>query len=201
MRVHKSIIWAVRVGFAGWITFELLNLSGVLHYTLDFTWLGLVVTSTGIFGIIELVSWGLRKSTGTGLPWPAYVIAYFGTSWDVLGDVVHWYSTYNWYDQAAHFFGGASLGIIAVMVLWRLEFAGKIHLPRWMLNIAALGVANFVGILYELEEYFEDVINFTNRLGSATDTANDIFLNVVGALITIVIASMYVASLQRKKSH
>lgn len=198
--MNKILIWIARIGFLGWIIFELLNWIGVLDFTLDFTWVGLAITAVGVWIAIELISHHIKKATGSGLPWFVYVLSLFGTSWDALGDVVHWYTKFSWYDQAAHFIGGSALGIISFITLWKLYQAKKIILPRWLLNTLALTIANMVGVLYEIEEYTEDAINSSGRLGTGVDTVNDMLLNLVGALFLIFIADMYVHHLQRKRT-
>ncbi|MCK4553341.1 hypothetical protein KAU19_00025, partial [Candidatus Parcubacteria bacterium] len=45
--------------------------------------------------------------------------------------------------------------------------------------------------LYEIEEYLEDVIFHTNRLGPGADTANDLFCNLTGVLIAVGFVAVY----------
>lgn len=198
--MNNILVRIARIGFIGWIIFELLNWIGVLNFTLDFTWIGLVITAVFVWVAIELISHHLKKATGEGLPWSIYFISLFGITWDALGDVVHWYAQFVWYDQAAHIIGGSALGIVAFITLWRLNQAKKIILPRWLLNTLSLTIANMVGVLYEVEEYTEDIISLSDRLGSGVDTVNDMLLNLVGALVFIFIADWYVHHIQRKKS-
>ncbi len=193
---HNKVITVIRCGFAGWIIFELLNWLTILHFTLDFSWLGLVLTATFVWVSIELISKNLRKKTGSGFPWVVYLVSFAGTSWDALGDVGHLYSRFSWYDQAAHFAGGASLGLIFFMYLWRLHSSRIITLTPGLMGFLAWSAANIIGVFYELEEYTESVLVHNNRLGDAFDTPNDLMWNIIGSLIVIVIASRYVRRLQ-----
>ena len=58
----------IRIGFAAWIIFELLNWIGVLNFTLDFTWLGLVVTAVFVWTALEIVSHTTVFTTHTPVP-------------------------------------------------------------------------------------------------------------------------------------
>jgi len=178
----------IRIGFGGWIVFELLNWFNILHFELDFTWLGLVLTSSFVWITMEIVSAKLQKSTGRGLPWYAYGIVLLGTTFDALGDVAHWYSKFEWYDQIGHFNGGAMATLVFFFVLYRMVQADKIRIGPKLLGFLALCGGTLLGVLYEMEEYIEDVFTGGNRLGDGVDTANDLLLNTLGALFIVLIA-------------
>ncbi len=183
-----TLINIIRIGFIGWIVFELLNWLEILHFELDFTWLGLVLTSSFVWISLEIISAKLKKSTGSGLPWYVFGIALLGISFDALGDVAHWYSQFEWYDQVGHANGGATSTLVFFFVFYRLVQADKIKVGNKLLGFLALCGGTLIGVLYELEEYIEDVITGGNRLGTGVDTANDLLLNTLGALLIVLIA-------------
>ena len=182
----------MRLGYGGWIIFDLLNWVGVLNFTLDFSWLGLVITSGFVWGVIEFTSAKLKKSTGQTLPWIVYFGGLFSVSMDALGDIAHWYSAYEWYDQMTHALGGGMAALIAFFVFWRLNQAGNIRVGEKLLGFMAFTTTAFLGVLYELEEYIEDVFTGGNRLGTGVDTANDMMWNTIGALVVVIIAAKIV---------
>lgn len=177
-----------RLGFLGWIVFELLNWQGVLHFTLDFTWGGLVLTASVVWIVLEIISGRLKKATGQPLPWFVLLAAVLSVSVDALGDLRHWYSGYAWYDQLAHAIGGGVAGIMVFTSIWQLVQAGKVLIPKWLTGVFGLSIAVMLGAFYELEEYLEDVITGSHRLGDGFDTANDILMNTIGAIVFILVA-------------
>lgn len=182
---NKVLLNIIRLGFLTWIVFELLNWAEILHFTLDFTWLGLVLTSGFVWGVLEIISARLNKSTGKPLPWFVFLLALMAVSFDALGDVMHWYVTYEWYDQVGHVLGGSMAALGAFFVFWHLNEAGKISIGKKLASFMAFTTSAFLGVLYELEEYLEDVFTGGNRLGSGVDTANDMMWNTIGGLVIV----------------
>ena len=178
----------MRLGYGGWIIFDLLNWLEILHFSLDFTWLGLVVTSGFVWGAIEFTSAKVKKATGQTLPWIVYFGGLFSVSMDALGDIAHWYSAFEWYDQMTHVLGAGMAALIAFFVFWRLNQAGNIKVGKKLIGFMAFTTTAFLGVLYELEEYIEDIITGGNRLGTGVDTANDMMWNTIGALVVVIIA-------------
>jgi len=192
LSISKICLNLVRLGFLAWIVFELLNWAEILHFTLDFTWLGLVLTSGFVWGVLEIVSARLKKSTGKPLPWFVFLLALVAVSFDAMGDVAHWYSTYEWYDQVGHVLGGSMAALVAFFVFWHLKEAGNISIGKKLAGFMALTTSAFLGVLYELEEYLEDVFTGGNRLGSGVDTANDMMWNTVGGLVVVILLVVFI---------
>jgi hypothetical protein len=161
------------------IVFELLNLFGMLDFTLDFSWLGLIVTSAVSLIILEAIYRGFRKN-GAALPAFPYVLAAGGLWFDALGDIAHLYGKYAWYDQAAHILGGAILMSISIAILSRVRERNGTSIAL-MLAICLAFTALF-GNFYEFEEYLEDALYHKRqvRLGDGPDTVNDLMLNLFG---------------------
>lgn len=88
-----------RVLVAGATMFELAGGLGLLHRQPDFTWLGLVLTAVLAFSTLEVVAYVIRKKTGRRLHWLAYWALLIPLFIDALGDILHGYSTYMYYDR------------------------------------------------------------------------------------------------------
>lgn len=161
------------------ITFEFLNLIGILNFTLDFSWLGLIVTSGVTLIIAEAIYYYFRKK-GIELSFLPYFMIALALWFDAIGDVGHFYGRISWYDQAAHVLGGSSVMSMAIGILSR--FHEKIKISVLTMLFVALAFTALFGDLYELEEYLEDELYHkrTVRLGDGPDTANDIMLNLMG---------------------
>ena len=159
---------------------------------MDFSWLGLIVTALAAWLGIEVISWYLKKYCGHPLS-NLVILAVIGLVWlDALGDILKFYSQFGWYDQLAHLVGGITAGGIVLSIILNLKACQKINLGLFGTGFFALVSASFIGLLYELEEYFEDYFTGSHRLGDGPDTANDLFLNIVGALLIIVIINLYI---------
>ncbi|MFA5052236.1 MAG: hypothetical protein WC544_04255 [Patescibacteria group bacterium] len=169
--------------------FEILNWIGVLHFTLAFTWFGLVFTMSMVWALVEFMSWRVRKTTGEPLPWFVYLGALFSSSVDAMGDIKHWYVTYSWYDQVAHSTGGGMAALLIFYTLWRSRNAGRMFMGKYMTGFMTVAFTMALGSCYELEEYLEDVIRGVVgvRLGDGPDTTNDMLMNMIGALIVVAI--------------
>ena len=176
-----------RLLIAGLIIFELLNEFGLLHYTLDFTWLGLAITSILAWTIIELSSYLLKKSCGLAMHGWAMMVAVAALYIDALGDILRLYGKLCWYDQIAHLAGGITVAVLIFNALWQLNKCQKIKFNNWGIGFFTICAAALFGALYEIEEYLEDFFTGSHRLGDGPDTANDLMLNILGAIAIIVI--------------
>jgi hypothetical protein len=174
----------VRGGFAALFLVELANYGGLLDFTVDFTWLGLLVTVIAVWGSLEACArWLARR--GTRLHWSAWPLSLAIVAFDAFGDMLHLYGRWHWYDQFGHALGGFLGVLVAFAVVRAVERTDHWRHPPWVNGLLALGTTMTFGCLYEIEEYLEDIFNATNRLGDGQDTANDLLMNLLGALVAI----------------
>lgn len=175
-----------RLFFAGLITFELLNFFEILDFTLDFSWFGLVVTATFVWISFEIVSHIFqRRQYDTLYLHIALLFATISTYLDALGDILRFYSTYQWYDNIVHFLGGLICAFGVWVILNSLNKNKKIQLGKLGISFFSISAATFLTVLYEIEEYLEDVFTGSHRLGDGPDTANDLLLGIIGAIIIV----------------
>lgn len=190
------MVWLIRASIAGLLGFESLNYAGILPYTLTFSWLGLLLTGLSMWLLVELASLFLKAKIGTPLPWPAMLFGAGGIYVDAVGDIGKYFARFSSYDQFAHF---AITGLVAGLFFWFFGILQKHgHFPSGSFFLAATAflVTNLLGMFYEIEEYLEDYFTGSHRLGDGPDTANDLLLNLLGALFVAVI--LYVWSRFRK---
>lgn len=185
------ILYLVRLIFLSLISFELANFFGILDYDLDFSWIGLALTSIFVWVAIEAIHFQFKKSVGKILPSIVLIAPTFSILLDAMGDILKLYSKYIWYDQLAHFVGGmAAAGVI--------YFAIKIYVSNNNLNlgkkfigmVSVFGTA-FCASLYEIEEYAETLFLHNNRLGDRMDTPNDLFLTILGGFLGALFIMIY----------
>lgn len=190
-RIGKGIRWAARVGFLLLFVFEQLNHHQILHVPLEFTWLGLILTLCPVIIGIELLSLFLRRVLQIQLHWVIWPMALAGVCVDAFGDIFHWYQTYLWYDRMAHAFGSMVAATIFSTVFWDISEKREWHYPVIFNVLFAFTTTVTVGVFYELEEYLEDHLHNTNRLGNGPDTANDLLMNTAGALLMTFLVAFF----------
>ena len=199
------IINLARLLFAVLIIFELLNYLKILQFSLEYTWLGLVLTSSFCFILLEAIAYKYKQKKGHYLHWSIWLIIAAGLSLDAFGDFFHFYGKYNWWDQFVHLFISAVVCFtlfIIVSAFWidRFRFSLLLKTGRLKLSLLlAVTSAMSLSALYEIEEYLEDVIFKTNRLGPGADTANDLVFNLIGVLTAVILITIYYLATHKRK--
>jgi len=199
------VINFARLLFVGLIVFEILNFLKILQFNTQFTWLGLVITSVFILLLLEITAYKYRQKKGHYLHWSIWIIVTTALSLDAAGDFFHLYGNISWWDQVVHYLVSVIMAFTLFAVInafWIDKFKYSLLLKEGRLKLALFLSATStisLGALYEVEEYLEDVFFHTNRLGPGTDTANDITLNILGAITTVIIVYVYYLITHKRK--
>lgn len=198
------VINFTRALFVGLFIFELLNFLKILRFNLQYTWFGLLVTSAVSFLILEITAYKYEKIKGHSLHWSMWLIVVTGLWLDAAGDFFRFYGKYLWWDQFVHIFISAAVAFALFVVInafWLDKFkfsllfeAGRFKLSLFLAATATLSLS----ALYEIEEYAEDLLFKTNRLGPGADTANDLLCNLLGVSAAASFILVYY-SLTRKR--
>ncbi len=199
------VINFARLLFVSLIIFELLNYLKILQFSLEYTWLGLVITSIVSLTLLEITAYKYKQKKGYYLHWSIWLILVASLGLDAFGDFFHFYGKYDWWDQFVHLFVNAVVCFtlfIVISAFWIDKFKFSLLLKTGRLKLSLLlAAASTISLtaLYEIEEYLEDIIFHTNRLGPGTDTANDLFFNLVGVLIAVVFVIVYYLITHKRK--
>lgn len=180
-----------RILFAGLIFFEFLNQFKILHFQLDFTWFGLVITCFSVWLSLEIISLICKHFCQKPLSGLVMLIAAGGIYIDAFGDILHFYSRFGWYDKLAHLIGGTATAVVILAIVWSFCQCKKIKVGFFGQSFIVVAGASLLGALYEIEEYLEDYFTGSHRLGDGPDTANDMLMNLIGACAIIVIVMGY----------
>lgn len=137
--------------------------------------------STDIAAIVGLFLLQMfLKRKGHHLPaivlWSVFVGAFF----DAAGNFAHLYGDLLWWDKVAHTVGSAALATSFLALA--TEFRSTIPFGRsyaWT-SLFVLGTTTTLSVLYEIGEYFGDVLFHTHRVTDLFDTADDLMWNIVG---------------------
>ncbi len=182
LQFKKVVVWCFRFLFLCLIVFEFLNLRKILHFPLDFSWLGLIITSLLVWITVELTIYLLKS--------PEQLPAILGLSLmlvflDASGDIFRFYSQFGFYDRLLHFVAGAVIAYILFVLIQK--FFINFRFCRFFCALLIIGTTNLFGALYEIEEYLEDVFVHHRplRLGDGPDTADDLLMNLLGSIFMI----------------
>lgn len=187
-KIDRLLCWLARILFGGLVVFELLNRFKILHAELSFTWDGLLLTVGVVWLLVEGLSFFLKRKTNQPLFGWSKLAAALAVYVDAVGDIALGYAKYGWYDQAAHLIGGGAVGGLIFVFLRLLVEKRVIRIGGVALLIFSVGLAGFLGSIYEMEEYLEDYFTGSHRLGDGFDTANDMMLNTLGAVFVVSLA-------------
>ena len=193
------LITLARLLFAGLVIFELFNYVGILHFHIEFTWLGLLITALSVWIIAELVLLRFGKHMSMNRKAVALLATSLVVYPDAIGDINRWYS-YQYFDATLHFMGGSAAAILLFIVFDAIrKNSASFRVPiRWAAFVS-LTSAVFLGVLYEIEEYLEDVFTGSFRLGDGPDTANDLLMNTLGALTFVLLLAYIFHRLELRK--
>ena len=191
------IINFARLLFVGLIIFELLNYLKILQFSLEYTWLGLIITSTVSLILLEITAYKYKQIKGHYLHWSIWLIVAASLSLDAFGDFFHYYGRYSWWDQAVHLFASGVICFtlfIVISAFWIDKFKYSLLFKTGRLKLSLFLAATStmtLSAIYEVEEYVEDVLFNTNRLGPGPDSANDLLFNLLGVLTAVAIVTIY----------
>lgn len=193
-RAPVAVLWLRRIPymlFAVLFVFEFLNYIGVLHFRVDFTWLGRMVSSLGVFLILVVLDWMFEKKIEARMPGVILICGTVLLLIDFWGDIFGLYTRWPWYDQLAHFLSGPLI-VVAFLVFYEaLTYRLRWGHPMVLTYFFAWQTTVVLAVCYEIEEYSEDLLFLTNRLGDARDTANDLALNALGAALTLLCIAVF----------
>jgi len=190
-----STIW--RLAFLPLIFCELLAVLGVFDIQVTYTTLGLLITSTAVFTTIEIVHRYTPPSSHVRLSWWSVLPVVAAIFFDAGGDFFHWYTLYTYFDTALHFFGTfAATAFTWNIVTIFLRSKADNSILLWATGTTGISL----GVIYEIEEYLEDVFTESNRLGDGPDTGNDLTMDTIGALLFVVLVIVHHRRKHNKKS-
>lgn len=180
----RTLPWLWRIPLFALMIIESAALAGWLDLNPDYTTLGLLMTSTVTLLFIEVTARRVPPNSPVPLYWWAVLPGVLVVAFDAGGDIMHWYSSVEWYDVWMHFSGTFTVALY----LWNLfAIHNRHHCPPSQLILLACTTAITFSVIYEIEEYLEDVFTSSNRLGDGPDTGNDLMMNFFGAFVAFLL--------------
>lgn len=171
--------------------FELLNYIGILPFTVTYTWLGRWVSTVFVFCVLFFLDYVFKKYAEAELPGIIWFSGLLIIMIDFFGDVLQLYTRWEYYDSIAHFLNGPLVTGPLIIFFSRVGSALHWRIPHFLVYFLAFSTNVILAVLYEIEEYAEDLFSLSNRLGDGMDTGNDLLMAVWGSCLTIVIVEWW----------
>ena len=110
----------------------------------------------------------------------------------VLGEYSHFYIKFAWWDILLHWGNSIILGLIGFIFAYALLITSKMETKPILASIFALSFSVFIGVLWEIFEFFMDYFfGFTMQKSGLVDTMTDLMVDVGGALAVSVAGFFY----------
>lgn len=176
----KYTAWFWRIPIIVLMIVEFASLKQYIAPEPTFTASGLLLQSFVFYCFFEIVN-HLIKKYGKTPPWwvASSMVGLLGM--DAIGDYLYWYDSFTYFDAILHFLVpmAGTLGIWAIRRTFQLPTNYKTVLFSIVPCIMTLAA------MYEMEEYLEDLITGSHRLGDGFDTANDMLMALLGSLLPV----------------
>ncbi len=116
----------------------------------------------------------------------------------MLGGYFRFYLIFPNFDIPMHFLGGMSIGITGILLLNLAQKQGWMNIQKKIISFfVILCFVALAAILWEFLEWIGDFYLHTRMQQGLTDTMGDMFLGLIGGLISTVL--LFVPKFQTKK--
>ncbi len=178
-------------------TLKILMIATVAYFLLEANWL-LAIFAAGSLGI-SLIPAAINHSYNTNLPWG---MDFWLTLWlalSVAGEA-GFYQRYEWWDNVLHFGGTAVLVYLAFVMIFALNFTGKVRLSIPLIGFFTFLVGMAFGGIWEVLEFWIWQLTGLDTLATGGDPArgffdtfSDLQLDLLGAVLMSFFGMAYIA--------
>jgi hypothetical protein len=107
----------------------------------------------------------------------------------IIGSYLYFYWIFWWFDFIMHFLAGLGGGFVAIWFFFESGLLGSIEKSSRRFYIVSVLAVGVVGVAWEIFEYLS---HLTEALESyKLDLANDLLMDLMGAILASAIASRY----------
>lgn len=163
----------------------------VAHYDTTGRQIALAITNVASVALYLLVQRFLRRRYGITVHWMVLLIIAASVWLDAIGNFQHFYARLWWWDRLTHAVGGLAVTVGLYVVTVALWQAGRIRVSWRVLNLYAFSLAQVLGALYEVSEWIGDELFATARVQGPFDAPRDLFFNMLGGAIVVVLGSWW----------
>lgn len=195
-RTHdRAFVLVWRILFGALLAFEILVFLKLIPITPTFTTFGLLLTLGGVWIGVEYTYHLFKHKEYThSLPGWTTLLIPLTVYLDASGDFLHFYTIFPQYDAFLHFINPA------IGCLWAWQFLHVLYpkVPTRFVLFASSMFMISASALYEVEEYLEDVLTGSHRLGTAWDTGNDLVMDMLGTLLSVILILLFLHHKQKE---
>lgn len=149
-------------------------------------WQGLFLTTLISWMFLETVNWYFQKTRVGTLPALFWGIATGMNGADFFYNFTKLFEV-PFFDKIVHASGGFLFGIIAIIIIQRINEAYRLELPRLLFYYLLIATTNLAGIVYEIGELIGDKYFGSRNITGPFDTTEDLVFNNLGLTIVILI--------------
>lgn len=167
------------------LLFSLLVLIGIellINYDAFDRRVALSITAVFAAGTFLVANYFVRKKYQSYLPWYVLLVIASSTWLDAIGNFMNLYTKYVWWDDIAHFAGSLAVAVLIYSIFYVLRSKNVINLNDFHFLLYVFSVAVLVTVVYELSEYFGDILFDMQRVGQGYDTSSDLTYDLLGPL-------------------
>jgi len=183
------ISWGLKILLFLFVIFEVYN-HNILVAAGALTALALSVTPSYFFKSYYITLPRIVEATVTF----ALLLHIIGLSFKLYHDPQYW-----WWDQVTHFFGTATIALLAFMFVFTLNYVGKIKMTTRLLAVFTFSFAMTIGALWEVGELYFDKVMGTQSLGDLYDTIEDLEFNAIGGLLVSIFGYGYIRLFMKRQ--
>lgn len=114
-----------------------------------------------------------------------------------LGEVVHAYDRFFWWDVMLHLSSGVVLGFVGFLILYVLHVQKRLKMTPGLIAFFSFCVALAGGAMWEIVEFLIDQIFGANMQKSNMDTMKDLVVDAAGAIGIVLAGRSYLIKAHR----
>ena len=96
------------------------------------------------------------------------------------------YSVFPWFDIPMHFIGGMAVSITYFLTLGYLQKRNYLRMSGIIKIIFVFALVSLTAVFWEFFEFLAEYFTGLNLQGDLNDTMLDLFLGVLGGLLTVI---------------
>jgi len=170
----------------------------VLSYSLKIVMIILLIISIWnlhyiwIFGctlalIVSLIPTILKRNYQITLPLPLEILVIIALILHVGGGLLGGYGIPN-YDILTHFVSSFLIAFIAFVIIYILdEYWDGLKMDKYAMAFVVVFTTIAMGVIWEFNEWFTDIIFNTSEQWGYTDTLKDLFIDAIAGIIMAIV--------------
>lgn len=173
----------IRTAFFSLSSFNFLNFLNILNVPLHFSWF--------ILFIVSFLTWFFwEKIYKNRFDFPNIIGGFLTLQLytDTLGNAFKFYDKFRWYDRLTHFTGGATVGVLIILILSYFHKKNQWNIGLNSLIVFSISLSLTISVFYEFWEYFVySVLGYKSVITGLTDTSHDLVFDFLGSSLVALV--------------